>query len=240
MKTVFISDLHLDHKRPEITESFIKFITNSKDSMEGLYILGDFVESWVGDDDPAIGTKAAFEAIKSISNNTNVYFMHGNRDFMISKKTCDMYGMNLIEEPTQLNLHKKNILLMHGDTLCTDDTKYQEFRSIVRNKQWQEQMKMKSLEERLAIANQLRLQSKNETNTKKEIIMDVNNAEVINCLAKSKADILIHGHTHRPNIHNLIIEDRKCKRVVLGDWDKKGHILELERDKISLVEIDLS
>ena len=240
MKTIFISDLHLDHKRPKVINSFIEFITNSKQSMERLYILGDFVESWVGDDDPAIGTRSAFEAIRTISDRVDVFFMHGNRDFMISKKVCERYGMTLINEPTQLDLYQRNILLMHGDTLCTDDVNYQKFRSMVRNKEWQNQMRMKPLEERLKIADQLRIQSKNATDTKKEIIMDVNKEEVVNCLSKSKADILIHGHTHRPKIHDLTIDRRKCKRIVLGDWEQKSYILELDKDQISLAELNLS
>ena len=166
--------------------------------------------------------------------------MHGNRDFMISKKVCERYGMTLINEPTQLDLYQRNILLMHGDTLCTDDVNYQKFRSMVRNKEWQNQMRMKPLEERLKIADQLRIQSKNATDTKKEIIMDVNKEEVVNCLSKSKADILIHGHTHRPKIHDLTIDRRKCKRIVLGDWEQKSYILELDKDQISLTELNLS
>ena len=239
MESIFISDLHLDKTRPGAINHFMEFIKDRLPTMENLYILGDFVESWVGDDDPADGVIDAFEVIKSISKKTKIYFMHGNRDFMISSNICSKFGMELIEDPTLVKLYNKRVLLMHGDTLCIDDIKYQEFRQLVRDKSWQKQMMQKSLEERLMIADTLRNKSMNETTNKEEFIMDVNEEEVKRCFIKSDAEIIIHGHTHRPMVHEVEIGERKYKRVVLGDWGSKSHILILSKEILELQEIQL-
>ena len=239
MDTIFISDLHLDKTRSDTIDYFLKFIKDRSTSLEKLFILGDFVESWVGDDDPAEGVIDAFEILKSISKKTKIYFMHGNRDFMISSKICNKYGMELIEDPTLINLHNRKILLMHGDTLCVDDVKYQEFRQLVRNKSWQAQMMQKSLEERLMIAETLRNKSVNETTYKDEFIMDVNEEEVKKCFMKFDVEMIIHGHTHRPMIHEVEIDERKHKRIVLGDWDTKSHVFILNNKNLELQEIEL-
>ena len=237
METIFISDLHLDKTRPNVINYFIKFIENQSVTMDNLYILGDFVESWVGDDDPADGITDAFELLKSISKKTKIYFMHGNRDFMISSKICNKYGMELIDDPTIVNLYNRRILLMHGDTLCVDDIKYQEFRQLVRNKSWQLQMMEKPLEERLMLADALRNKSMDETTHKNEFIMDVNEEEVKKCFRDSGAEIIIHGHTHRPMVHEVEIDKRKHKRVVLGDWGSKSHVIILNEKNFELKEI---
>tara|TARA_B100000214_G_scaffold290404_1_gene220115 strand:- start:237 stop:959 length:723 start_codon:yes stop_codon:yes gene_type:complete len=237
METIFISDLHLDKTRPNVINYFIKFIENQSVTMDNLYILGDFVESWVGDDDPADGITDAFELLKSISKKTKIYFMHGNRDFMISSKICNKYGMELIDDPTIVNLYNRRILLMHGDTLCVDDIKYQEFRQLVRNKSWQLQMMEKPLEERLMLADALRNKSMDETTHKNEFIMDVNEEEVKKCFRDSGAEIIIHGHTHRPMVHEVEIDKRKYKRAVLGDWGSKSHVIILNEKNFELKEI---
>ena len=239
MDTIFISDLHLDKTRSDTVDYFLKFIKDRSATLEKLYILGDFVESWVGDDDPADGVIDAFEILKSISKQTKIYFMHGNRDFMISSNICVKYGMELIEDPTLINLHNRRILLMHGDTLCVDDIKYQEFRQLVRKKSWQRQMMQKSLEERLMIANKLRNKSINETTNKDEFIMDVNEEEVKKCFVRSGAEMIIHGHTHRPMIHEVEIDKQKHKRIVLGDWNTKSHIFILNKKNTEIQEIQL-
>ncbi len=136
MSTLFISDLHLDNKRPNVINFFINFLDNLNNDVKTIYILGDFVEYWVGDDDPAIGLQEVFKLIKKISQNINIYFMHGNRDFMISKKYCEENGIKLLNDPTVINLYNKKILLMHGDTLCIDDIEYQKFRQMVRSEKW--------------------------------------------------------------------------------------------------------
>ena len=166
--------------------------------------------------------------------------MHGNRDFMISEKFCNEHGMKFLKDPTEIKLHGKKILLMHGDTLCVDDIEYQKFRTMVRSPLWQNEMLKKSLEERMDLAKMLRAKSLSETNAKDEIIMDVNDDEVMNQLRKYDVDMIIHGHTHRPNIHKIISEKKEYKRIVLGDWYDKSFILKISDGKIVIDKNNLS
>ena len=240
MTTIFISDLHLDKDRPKVIRYFIDFLNNLESDIESLYILGDFVEYWVGDDDPGDGLEEVFSSIKKKSNSIPIYFMHGNRDFMISEKFCNHHGMKFLKDPTKIKLHGKKILLMHGDTLCIDDIEYQKFRTMVRSPLWQNEMLKKSLEERINLAKMLRAKSLSETGTKDEVIMDVNNDEVISQLKKHNVDMIIHGHTHRPNIHKIISENKEWKRIVLGDWYDKSFILRISDDEIIIDKSNLS
>jgi len=240
MTTIFISDLHLDKDRPKVIRYFIDFLNNLESDIESLYILGDFVEYWVGDDDPGDGLEEVFSSIKKKSNSIPIYFMHGNRDFMISEKFCNHHGMKFLKDPTKIKLHGKKILLMHGDTLCIDDIEYQKFRTMVRSPLWQNEMLKKSLEERINLAKMLRAKSLSETGTKDEVIMDVNNDEVISQLKKHNVDMIIHGHTHRPNIHKIISENKECKRIVLGDWYDKSFILRISDGEIIIDKSNLS
>lgn len=232
MSTLFISDLHLDRNRPKIIDYFVDALTNLEKNISSIYILGDLVEYWVGDDDPGKGLEKAFNAIQKKSTTTRIYFMHGNRDFLISDKFCKKYGMELIDDPTVIELSGKKILLMHGDTLCTDDIKYQNYRKLVRSKEWQVEMLKKTLEERLSIAEELRKKSQEEIKNKEDDIMDVNNHAVEEIIKQYQVDILIHGHTHRPNIHELEINNKNVKRLVLGDWYKSAYLLKYENEKI--------
>jgi len=240
MTTMFISDLHLDKDRPKVIKYFIDLLGNLESDIESLYILGDFVEYWVGDDDPGDGLREVFSSIKKKSNDVPVYFMQGNRDFMISEKFCNHHGMKFLKDPTVIELHGKKILLMHGDTLCIDDIEYQKFRAMVRSASWQNEMLKKSLEERINLAKMLRAKSLSETDTKDEVIMDVNNDEVINQLKKHDVDMIIHGHTHRPNIHKIISGDKEYKRIVLGDWYDKSFVLKISDDKIIIDKSNIS
>ena len=232
MTTLFISDLHLDKDRPQIIKYFKNLIDNLDPNVKSLYILGDFVEFWVGDDDPAEGLTDVFDSIKKQSRKHDIYFMHGNRDFMITKDFCEKSGMILLDDPTIIKLGDKNILLMHGDTLCIDDHEYQKFRSMVRSPSWQNEMLKKSLDERISLAKMYRAKSLSETNAKNEIIMDVNEQEVIKTIKKYNVDMIIHGHTHRPNIHKVIINNKEYKRIVLGDWYDKSFILNITDNKL--------
>ncbi len=240
MTTIFISDLHLDKDRPKVIRYFVDFLNNLESDIESLYILGDFVEYWVGDDDPGDGLEEVFSSIKKKSNDIPIYFMHGNRDFMISEKFCNHHGMKFLTDPTKIKLHGKKILLMHGDTLCIDDIEYQKFRTMVRSPLWQNEMLKKSLEERINLAKMLRAKSLSETGAKDEVIMDVNNDEVISQLKKYNVDMIIHGHTHRPNIHKIISENKECKRIVLGDWYDKSFILRISDGEIIIDKSNLS
>jgi len=232
MSTLFLSDLHLDKNRPETVNYFVDVIDNLESDISSIYILGDLVEYWVGDDDPAEGLQKVFKAIHRRSTSTPIYFMHGNRDFLISENFCKQHGMKLIQDPTIITLYGIKILLMHGDTLCTDDVEYQKYRKMVRSISWQKEMMKKSLKERLIIAENLRKKSLEETKGKSEDIMDVNEKEVKNIFQKYDIDIIIHGHTHRPNIHESKIDNRSVKRIVLGDWYNGAYLLKYKEGKI--------
>jgi len=232
MSTLFLSDLHLDKNRPEIINYFVDALSNLGNDISSIYILGDLVEYWVGDDDPGIGLQKVFDAIHKKTSTTPIYFMHGNRDFLMSKSFCKKYGMQLIKDPTVISLYGKKILLMHGDTLCTDDVEYQKYRKIVRSMEWQQEMLKKTLKERLVIAESLRKKSLQETKGKGEDIMDVNRQAVEDIFNQYHVDILIHGHTHRPSIHELQINNKSVKRIVLGDWYNSSYLLKYKKEKI--------
>ena len=240
MATLFVSDLHLDSTRPEVIKYFLNYLKSLNTDIESLYILGDFVEYWVGDDDPAEGLTELFSEIKRQSEIHEIYFMHGNRDFMISEKFCDKFGMKLIPDPSIISLYGKKVLLMHGDTLCTDDHAYQNFRKLVRSDLWQKEVLKKTLEERIMLAKELRQKSLNETGTKKEIIMDVNEDEVEKTFLKYDVNLIIHGHTHRPNIHISEFNGQEYKRIVLGDWYNNSFILKYQKDKILIEKTSFS
>ena len=156
MSINFISDLHLDKSRPHINNYFIHYLKSLSSNVSDLYILGDLFEYWVGDDDPMDGLDDVCEAIIDVGKKINIWYMHGNRDFLVSKKICDNLKINLLQDPTIINNGNMKILLLHGDTLCTDDLDYQEFRLMVRSEKWQNEMLSKPLSERLMIAETLR------------------------------------------------------------------------------------
>lgn len=224
---VFISDLHLAPERPEIIDLFIRFANDIAASADALYILGDFLEVWWGDDDPALGYKDVFDCLADLATNKNteLFLMHGNRDFMIGEVLAERCHFTLIDEPLKISLQGRDALLMHGDTLCTDDIEYQKFRQMVRNPQWIQQVLNKSLEERLQLAKSIRAQSKQSTTDKDEYIMDVNQDETDKVFIENNVDLVIHGHTHRPAIHHKTINGVDTTRIVLGDWYKTASYL---------------
>ncbi|MGB5331489.1 MAG: UDP-2,3-diacylglucosamine diphosphatase [Woeseiaceae bacterium] len=226
MTTLFISDLHLDEKSPEIGEQFLHFLEGEAANADALYILGDLFESWVGDDDPdphyAI-MKSALRAL--VDSGVPVFFMHGNRDFMIGEQFAAETGVTLLDDPTPIELHGKKVLLSHGDALCIDDKQYQQVRLMTRNPDWQAMMRAKPLEERIAFAESARQQSKEYNDSVGEDIMDVNKDAVVGTFRTRDIDILLHGHTHRPAVHDVELEDRAAKRIVLGDWYEQGSVV---------------
>lgn len=224
----FISDLHLDKTRPEVNKYFISYLDNINKDVTDLYILGDLFEYWVGDDDPMDGLNEIRASISQLGGKINIWYMHGNRDFLISKKICSNLNMRLLDDPTVITKNGQRLLLLHGDTLCTDDKEYQKFRSLVRSDDWQKQMLSKSLDERLALAENLRKKSINANANKKESIMDVNIREVDTLIESYKPNIIVHGHTHRPNIHKHNLNQEYIYRYVLGDWYNRFFILSLK------------
>lgn len=229
---VFISDLHLAPERPEIINIFRRFADEIAARADSLYILGDFLEYWLGDDDPAIALSPVFEKLIELDEKhaTKVFFMHGNRDFLIGADLAQHCHFNIISEPHRITIHGHDTLLMHGDTLCTDDIEYQNFRSMVRSTAWQQQILDKSIDERIQIAKDLREKSQQSTAEKAEYIMDVNQRAVDKTFADNHIDLLIHGHTHRPKIHQQKVNGINTTRIVLGDWHHKGSYLRINNN----------
>ncbi|MDH3947784.1 MAG: UDP-2,3-diacylglucosamine diphosphatase [Gammaproteobacteria bacterium] len=226
MATLFISDLHLSADRPDITSLFIQFLNNEARQAEALYILGDLFEAWLGDDMVLPEYAEAIAAMKALSGSgVPVFIMHGNRDFLLGETFASMSGTTLLDDPTTIDLYGKPTLLLHGDTLCTDDVKYQQFRAMVRNPAWQQQMLALSPEERLALAKQYREMSQAETGNKAEDIMDVNQQTLEQVMKSKGVYHMIHGHTHRPAIHDFNIDSQAATRIVLGDWYEQGSVL---------------
>lgn len=235
MGTLFISDLHLDESRPEITGLFLDFLRNDAVKAEALYILGDLFEAWVGDDDNAeLGIKVA-NALRELGHQgVPVFFMRGNRDFLVGPGFAQRAGLQILPDPCVLELYGKPTLLMHGDLLCTDDAAYQAFRAQVRSEAWQTQFLSQTLATRLAFAEQARAASKQHQsglmNEQQENIMDVTQASVLALMKRFGVTRLIHGHTHRPAIHHFYNEDAASQRIVLGDWYSQGSVLQVDAD----------
>ena len=238
MTTLFISDLHIEADRPEIGEQFLDFLDEEAADAEALYILGDFFEYWVGDDDPDEYYASIKRSLRAFSDSgVPVYFMHGNRDFMIGQQFAAETGVTILPDPCPIELYGKSVLLSHGDALCTDDTEYQQMRAMTRNPRWQAMMLAKPLEERIAIAKQARARSQERNRTLSESIMDVNPDAVERVISEYGVEILLHGHTHRPGIHNVEVDDRIAKRVVLGDWYDQGSVVRWDEDGVDLSPI---
>ena len=226
MGTLFISDLHLDEARPRITEEFARLLTAQARSADALYILGDLFESWIGDDDDSPLAAEVATHLRALADaGVPIYFMHGNRDFLLGQDYARRAGMLLLPDPTVVELHGERVLLMHGDTLCTDDIEYQKFRSVVRNRDWQRTFLAKPLIERRAFAAMARGESSRQTATKQPEIMDVNQQAVQAALRTHDIRTLIHGHTHRPATHRIVLDGKVAERVVLGDWYEQGSVL---------------
>lgn len=219
MYTLFISDLHLHESRPQITRAFFHFLHTQAINAESLYILGDFFDAWIGDDDDAeLPQQVADELLALTRNGVTVYFMHGNRDFLLGDSYAKKSGMIIVPEGTVIDLYGTATLLVHGDALCTDDKDYQAFRAMVRSPQWQQQVLAQPLAARRALAAQLRDKSQSMNSLKAADIMDVTPAEVVKQMEEAKVQVMIHGHTHRPARHKLLANNRPAERIVLGDW----------------------
>jgi UDP-2,3-diacylglucosamine hydrolase len=226
MATLFISDLHLCAERPAITELLLEFLRTRAASAETLYILGDLFEAWLGDDAVQPDVAPILDALHSLTQSgVPVRVMHGNRDFLMSKGFERLTGCQLIDDPTVIELYGQRTLLMHGDTLCTDDVDYQQFRAMVRDPQWQENFLSRPPADRLLVAKRFRELSAQETKGKAVEIMDANAAAVEQTMHEHNVRQLIHGHTHRPAVHPLTIEGKPARRIVLGDWYKAGSVL---------------
>jgi len=233
--TLFISDLHLDPARPDITAQALELLHREARGAEALYILGDLFEAWVGDDDPEPEKRRVIAALRELTDaGLPCFFMRGNRDFLVGERFAADSGCTLLEDPTVVEIHGTPVLLMHGDTLCTDDVEYQAFRRTVRDPRWQAAMLARPLEERIALARQLRAQSAASMAGKAEEIMDVNPGAVEAAMREHGVFTLLHGHTHRPAVHRFEVDGREAVRIVLGDWYTQGSVLAWDADGFEL------
>ena len=239
MTTLFISDLHLDSTRPAITELFGRFLRREAKSAEALYVLGDLFEAWVGDDDPSETGVYVASGLKEVTDaGVPVYFIRGNRDFLLGQDFALRAGFRVLPDPAVVLLYGKPTLLMHGDILCTDDIAYQTFRTQTRNPTWQAQFLSQPLQARLAFAAQARAASQAHqaklreggNDVRFETVTDVTPDTVEATFARFGIDTMIHGHTHRPALHDLQVNGRECRRIVLGDWYEQGSVLRVDAD----------
>jgi UDP-2,3-diacylglucosamine hydrolase len=236
-RTLFISDLHLDESRPGILAQFERFAAEVAPGAEALYVLGDLFEYWVGDDGLALALpQRVAAALHPLAAVMPVSFMHGNRDFLVAERFAQETGARLIADPTTVDLYGTSALLMHGDTLCTDDVAYQAFRARVRDPAWQRATLAQPLERRIAAAREMRSESEDAKQAKPMEIMDVNRAAVERAFLDTDCDVMIHGHTHRPGRHAYLVGGRERVRWVLPDWYVRGGYLEASPAGIRAVE----
>lgn len=240
MRTLFISDLHLGHHTPEIVEGFFRFLDQQAADAHQLYILGDFFDAWIGDDDDDALVLEIKKRLRQYAQNHQVFFIHGNRDFLVGERFASDTGIQLLPEAHCIVLDGERFLLMHGDTLCTHDVEYQKFRAMVRNPAWQQQILSLPLPQRRQMAADLRQKSKSMNAMKAEDIMDVTPEEVVRSMTDAGVRSMIHGHTHRPARHSLAVNGAEAERWVLGDWGDTGWYLVRENGHTDLIEFELS
>ncbi len=228
-RTLFISDLHLSEEYPDTVKIFLNFLKTQARDADALYILGDFFEVWIGDDDQTVFNTQIIQALREFTRTgIPTFFMHGNRDFLIGKHFAKTTGIQLLKEPTIVELYNKPVLLLHGDSLCTLDIKHQKSRKIMHNRFCQKLALMLPLRVRRHYANRLRGVSRNNKNNLAANIMDVIPEEVLRVMKKSNVNTLIHGHTHRPDIHKFSINHQEAQRIVLGAWHHQGSYLQVD------------
>ena len=240
MTTLFVSDLHLDPERPAITELFGRFLDGEARDADALYILGDLFEAWVGDDDPSEAGTFVAARLKALTDaGVPTYFIRGNRDFLLGDAYAKRAGMTILPDPAVILLQGEPTLILHGDLLCSDDTAYQQFRTQTRDPRWQAQFLAQPLAARLAFAAQARAASKArygelQASGQSETITDVSPATVREWFARYGVRRMIHGHTHRPAIHD---EGGGATRIVLGDWYEQGSVLRASEDGFDLTAL---
>lgn len=218
-RTYFVADLHLTDERPVATGRFFRFLDEAVAGADALYILGDLFEAWIGDDhDEAVAHDTAARLRALHDAGTRIYFLHGNRDFMLAARYAARAGMRLIADPARIDLYGTPTLLMHGDTLCTDDVGYQAFRRRVRHPLTLSFLRALPRRLRQSLARKARADSQAAKAGKTAEIMDVNPDEVTRVLRAAGVCRLIHGHTHRPAQHVHTVDGRACERWVVPDW----------------------
>jgi len=227
MTIAFISDLHLSAERPSSISLFTDFMDKSGCLLESLYILGDLFDYWIGDDASAtLGFTPVEQALKRATDSgTDIFFIAGNRDFLIGKDFAARTGVTLLEDMTVLELTGQRVMIAHGDRFCTDDTSYMQARQQFLDPGWQQAFLQRTIEERKSIALDLRAQSENSKKHKPSEIMDVNPGEIMRVVDENDLDILVHGHTHRPYVHQLQTKNKEVRRYVLGEWSNGRSVM---------------
>lgn len=237
MATYFVSDLHLSATKPHLSHLFLKFLKGDAKKADALYILGDLFEAWIGDDNPDPHNSAIINALAEFSDNgIPVYFMHGNRDFLIGEQFAVESHCVLLPDPVVIDLYNTRVLLTHGDLLCTLDHQYQRFRKCVRHPMIKKLFLSFPLSWRQKISSFLRTKSARE-NIPPSRKWDVTSDAVYQMLREHKAVTLIHGHTHKQGIHDFILDNQSAKRIVLGDWGETGSVLVYVPENITLQTI---
>nr|WP_272890982.1 UDP-2,3-diacylglucosamine diphosphatase [Stutzerimonas kunmingensis] len=238
---MLISDLHLEEERPDITRAFLHFLATRACQAEALYILGDFFEVWIGDDAITPFQQSIADALRALSERgTRIYLMHGNRDFMLGKGFCRAAGCTLLGDPSVVELGGERVLLMHGDSLCTRDEGYMRLRRLLRNPLSLFILRNLPLSTRRKLARKLRNESRTQTRMKASDIIDVTPELIPRVLAEHGVRTLIHGHTHRPATHELEVDGRPARRIVLGDWDQQGWALQADESGFQQAPFDLN
>ncbi|WP_296231188.1 UDP-2,3-diacylglucosamine diphosphatase [uncultured Pseudomonas sp.] len=237
---LLISDLHLEEKRPDITRAFLHFLATRARQAETLYILGDFFEVWIGDDGMTPFQHEIARALRELSDaRTRIYLMHGNRDFLIGKAFCREAGCTLLSDPHKVQMGGEPVLLMHGDSLCTLDVGYMKLRRWLRNPLSLLILRNLPLSTRQKLARKLRNESRAQTRMKASDIVDVTPEEVVKVMAEYGVRTLIHGHTHRPAVHELEVNGQPARRIVLGDWDGQGWALQVDEQGFNQAPFEL-
>ena len=238
MSRLFVSDLHLDASAPAAVEQFLSFLKTHAADAEALYILGDLFELWIGDDEVDAHKKAVTSALHALtSSGVACFVLHGNRDFLLGRGFCDETGCRLLPDPVVAEFDGERVLLTHGDALCVDDHSYQELRSIVRTASWQRRFLALPLSDRELLANQARAGSRQHTSRTIPKIMDVNSDAVARAYRVAGVRRIIHGHTHRPAIHDTTVDGIPAQRIVLGAWYEQGSYLVYEQGHYELREL---
>lgn len=238
MARLFVSDLHLDASAPEANEQFLDFLRTQAAGAEALYILGDMFEVWVGDDEADAQKARVCAGLRELtSRGVACFALHGNRDFLLGRDFCDRTGVRLLPDPVVVELDGERVLVTHGDALCTDDHSYQELRSSVRTVEWQRRFLSLPLAVRAGFANRARAGSRAHTARTIPQIMDVNRDAVAAAFRAARAKTMIHGHTHRPEVHEMTVDDRPAQRIVLGAWYEQGSYLQYEHGRFELREL---
>jgi UDP-2,3-diacylglucosamine hydrolase len=235
---LFASDLHLDASAPDAIEQFLAFLLDHAANAEALYILGDLFEAWVGDDDSEQEKRRVCAAIKRLtSGGVPCFFLHGNRDFLLGADFSALTGGALLPDPVIADLDGERVLVTHGDALCVDDHPYQELRTIVRDPEWQRRFLSLPLANRELLAGQARKGSRAHTSNTVAYVMDVNDSAVEAAYRATRTRRIIHGHTHRPGVHDTIVDGQPAQRIVLGAWYEQGSYLYYERGRYELREL---